>query len=230
MQFYAMSVGILANRKSYYEILEQTQKGDLDISLWLKWFLKALNETFSQVLDIRSFRTNGQPKGRKSMIQTERLELRKFTQQDRDLMLPLLQNADFMAFSPTGAMTKEQAEVRFKQLVDAFPTKGIGKFCVIERSTGDLLGYCGIESFEYQGEDVVEHGYRLKVSARRNGYALEASNAVLSYAKEIGYTKIYAFTESSHTISQHILGKLGFKKCGMGEYQNMPVHYFDKDL
>ena len=30
VRFYAMSVGILAKRHSYYEVLEQTQKGDLD--------------------------------------------------------------------------------------------------------------------------------------------------------------------------------------------------------
>ncbi len=164
------------------------------------------------------------------MLQTKHLELRKFTPQDRESMLPLLQNADFMAFSPTGAMNAEQAEVRFQELVDAFPTKGIGKFCVVERSRGELIGYCGIEAFKYQGKEVVEHGYRLKTSARGHGYATEASEAVMSYAKEAGYTRLYAFTESTHSQSQHILGKLGFKPCGSGEYQNMPVNYFIKKL
>ncbi len=164
------------------------------------------------------------------MIQTEHLELRKFNPQDRESMLPLLQNAEFMAFSPTGAMNAEQAEVRFQELVDAFPKKGIGKFCVVERSTGELIGYCGIEMFKYQDKEVVEHGYRLKTSARGNGYAVEASQAVMLYAKETGYTRLFAFTESSHSQSQYILGKLGFKPCGSGEYQNMPVNYFIKRL
>lgn len=39
VRFYAMSVGILKNRKEYYEILESTQKGGLDITAWLKWYL-----------------------------------------------------------------------------------------------------------------------------------------------------------------------------------------------
>ncbi|MEZ9357180.1 Fic family protein [Vibrio breoganii] len=51
VRFYAMSVGIMANRKSYYEILEQTQKGDLDITEWVVWFCKVLNETFFDVLN-----------------------------------------------------------------------------------------------------------------------------------------------------------------------------------
>lgn len=50
VRFYAMSVGILAKRNSYYEILEQSQKGDLDITEWLVWFLTTLDETFAGVL------------------------------------------------------------------------------------------------------------------------------------------------------------------------------------
>ena len=51
MRFYAMSVAILANRKNYYEILEQSQRGGLDITSWLLWFLDTLGETFAKVLN-----------------------------------------------------------------------------------------------------------------------------------------------------------------------------------
>lgn len=51
VRFYAMSVGIMANRKSYYEILEQTQKGNIDITPWLIWFFTTLNKTFDGVLN-----------------------------------------------------------------------------------------------------------------------------------------------------------------------------------
>lgn len=50
VRFYAMSVGILANRKSYYEILEHTQKGDVNITPWLVWFFNILNSTLDEVL------------------------------------------------------------------------------------------------------------------------------------------------------------------------------------
>ena len=45
IRFYAMSVSILDRRKSYYEILESTQKGNMDITPWLVWFLETLNAT-----------------------------------------------------------------------------------------------------------------------------------------------------------------------------------------
>ncbi len=41
-RFYSMSAQICAERKSYYEILEITQKGNLEITAWLEWFLSCL--------------------------------------------------------------------------------------------------------------------------------------------------------------------------------------------
>lgn len=41
-RFYSMSAQIRAERNDYYDILEATQKGDLDITSWLEWFLGCL--------------------------------------------------------------------------------------------------------------------------------------------------------------------------------------------
>ena len=44
-RFYSMSAQIRVERKQYYEILEKTQKGNLDITIWIKWFLNCLINT-----------------------------------------------------------------------------------------------------------------------------------------------------------------------------------------
>ena len=41
-RFYSMSAQIRLERKEYYKILEETQKGTLDITKWLEWFLECL--------------------------------------------------------------------------------------------------------------------------------------------------------------------------------------------
>lgn len=41
-RFYSMSSQIRSERKKYYEILEKTQKGNIDITEWLDWFLNCL--------------------------------------------------------------------------------------------------------------------------------------------------------------------------------------------
>lgn len=45
-RFYSMSAQIRAERRAYYEILEKTQKGRLDITDWLRWFLTCLDHAF----------------------------------------------------------------------------------------------------------------------------------------------------------------------------------------
>ena len=47
-RFYSMSAQIRQERKEYYEILESTQKGDLDITNWLEWFFACLGRTFDR--------------------------------------------------------------------------------------------------------------------------------------------------------------------------------------
>lgn len=41
-RFYSMSAQIRIERKAYYEILEKTQRGNLDITEWIRWFLNCL--------------------------------------------------------------------------------------------------------------------------------------------------------------------------------------------
>ena len=50
IRLYAMSPVILNKRKSYYEILEQTQKNDSNITNWLVWFLDTLNDSLETTL------------------------------------------------------------------------------------------------------------------------------------------------------------------------------------
>jgi len=45
-RFYSMSAQIRLERKAYYDTLEATQKGGLDITQWLEWFLGCLDRAF----------------------------------------------------------------------------------------------------------------------------------------------------------------------------------------
>lgn len=51
-RFYSMSTQIRKDRKDYYDVLEATQKGGLDITPWLLWFLQCLDRAFVGTNDI----------------------------------------------------------------------------------------------------------------------------------------------------------------------------------
>lgn len=49
-RFHAMSASILADREGYYRVLEASQKGSLDITPWLAWFLRTLKDSLLRAL------------------------------------------------------------------------------------------------------------------------------------------------------------------------------------
>ena len=48
IRFYSLSAAIMERRKEYYDQLEQTQKGEMDITPWLSWFLTVLEDALKQ--------------------------------------------------------------------------------------------------------------------------------------------------------------------------------------
>lgn len=61
-QFYSLSAQLLKERKAYYELLEKCQKGDMDLTNWLLWFLncfhvavKSTNEILNHTLQKAAF-------------------------------------------------------------------------------------------------------------------------------------------------------------------------------
>ena len=53
-RYYSMSSQILQERKTYYEILEKTQKGTLEITMWLDWFIDCLLKSLNSSSDVLS--------------------------------------------------------------------------------------------------------------------------------------------------------------------------------
>jgi Fic family protein len=51
-RFYSMSTQIRLERNGYYAILEATQKGTLDVTAWLQWFLDCLERAFGRAEEI----------------------------------------------------------------------------------------------------------------------------------------------------------------------------------
>jgi len=60
-RFYSLSAQIQRERKDYYDVLEHTQKGTLDVTEWLQWFLGALHravDSAQRTLDTVLVKTN----------------------------------------------------------------------------------------------------------------------------------------------------------------------------
>lgn len=160
------------------------------------------------------------------LIETQRLLLRGFVDQDEALLVALLMDADFMVHAPAGAFDEATAKARFQKFRSDLVNNGLGKLAVVVKSSQALIGYCGIETCLLDGRQEIELGYRLIKSARGLGYATEAAQALLDYYKKIGVEEIVAFTELQNTASINVLKKLGYLAVAESVYQGMPIRIF----
>ena len=81
---------------------------------------------------------------------------------------------------------------------------------LIERSSGLIVGYSGVDWFDFEAQPRLEFGYRLVPGARGKGYATEAGLAVLAIASENFNGEILAIIDPTNQPSQGVACKLGF--------------------
>jgi len=76
-------------------------------------------------------------------VETKRLILRSFREEDIDAMAQLFANPDFMRFS-LGAFTERKKTVDFIEKVRGWDRAGMpSQFAVVSRSEDAVIGYCG---------------------------------------------------------------------------------------
>lgn len=116
----------------------------------------------------------------------------------------------FMVFSESGARDLADATRRFDWMLALTDELAFAKQAVIERSSGTIVGYAGVDYFEFDGESRLELGYRFVTEARGRGYATESARALLDVTRATWHGELLAFIDPANTGSRNVLGKLGF--------------------
>lgn len=102
------------------------------------------------------------------------------------------------------------------------PPSSTGLLAVERKAGGDVIGYCGLVD-SGRGSDVEpELAFELLRRVWGQGYATEASLAVLDWARSSGYERLWATVWDWNTASRRVLAKLGFTETGRTEVD--PVH------
>src|SRR5438132_14377267 len=94
------------------------------------------------------------------ILETSRLILRPFREDDLDLLAELMANPDFMRFS-LGPYTREQTQTVLDKILSWTRAGLPSQFAVIMRSNGTLTGYCGFFHQQVNETTDIEIGYRL---------------------------------------------------------------------
>ena len=142
-------------------------------------------------------------------VTTARLLVRPPREADRDRFVELFSSEDFMVFYPE-VFTEEEATERFDHMMAVCQTVPFGKQPVVERSSGLVVGYTGVDYIDVEGTTWLEWGYRLVPECRGLGYATEASQALLATAHQTYAGELLAIIGPDNVASQKVCRKLGF--------------------
>jgi len=92
-----------------------------------------------------------------------------------------------------------------------------GILAVERKGTADVIGYCGLTIHGNGSPDEPELAYELLHAAHGRGYATEAGRAVVTWASEAGYRRLWAGVWDWNAASRRVLEKLGFREVGRVE-------------
>lgn len=148
-------------------------------------------------------------------LETERLILREFTVDDVDVLVELDSDPEVVHFITGGKPTSREHVVA--EIVPAFldyyrRTPGFGFWAVVEKATGEFLGWFHFRPGDGHPPDEPELGYRLRRSAWGKGYAVEGSRALIDKGfADLGVRRVLAETMAVHTASRRVLEKSGMR-------------------
>ena len=145
------------------------------------------------------------------MIQTERLRLRRWKEEDRQPFYRLNSDARVMEFFPE-CLTRAHSDSLVERINKHFKKHGFGLFAAELRDDRSFTGFVGlaVPSFKAHFTPCVEIGWRLAADYWGRGLATEGARAVVKYAfKELKLDGLVSFTVPENIRSRRVMEKVG---------------------
>jgi RimJ/RimL family protein N-acetyltransferase len=143
-------------------------------------------------------------------LETPRLLLRPFALDDAAAYLPLVSDPAILRYTgeaPVADVEAAREILRTRPLKD-YAERGYGRLAVIEKSSGELVGFSGLKYLAALEETDI--GYRYLPRCWGLGYATEAARASMRHGREsLGLTRIVGLVEPDNHASARVLTKLG---------------------
>ncbi|TNE53924.1 MAG: N-acetyltransferase [Sphingomonadales bacterium] len=149
------------------------------------------------------------------VIETDRLILRKIDESDAELQNRILNTPAVMEYLG-GVKELHEIEAKHAKSMAWFAQRGFGFMMMIEKSSGELVGHCGMKLVDSEyapNKGDHEIGWLVREDRWRFGYANEAMRAVIDWAfTTIGAPYLVALTCEANAPSWRFMEKLGMER------------------
>lgn len=143
------------------------------------------------------------------IAETERLILREMTPDDAPFAFELNSNPEVLKYTGDDPFESVEQARAFLENYSDYQRNGFGRWGVVLKETGKLIGWCGLKRDRETQE--VDLGYRFFQETWNKGFATEASVACLEIgASEFGLERVIARARKENPASYKVMEKLGF--------------------
>ena len=159
------------------------------------------------------------------VIETQRLRLRRMTQNDFDALCRVLRDEETM-YAYEGAFSDDEVQQWLDRQLARYAEYGHGLWLVELKESGEVIGQCGLTYQPWKNEIRLEVGYLFERVHWHNGYASEAAVACKRYAFEVlGADEVCSIIRDTNIASQNVA-----KRNGMTVTDTMVKHYRGVDM
>ena len=145
----------------------------------------------------------------KPILETKRLYLKPFTDNDFELLYKIRSSAEVMKYISSGVRTSEQVNQELSEEIAHQQKYGYSKWACFDKVSNEFVGRAG---FSMMDNGQVEVGYGFLPEYWGKGYATESLNALLKWGlANIDSPEIIAFTSSENLASKRVIEKCGMK-------------------
>jgi RimJ/RimL family protein N-acetyltransferase len=156
------------------------------------------------------------------IVETERLTLRNWREDDRNLFREINRDEKVTAFFPY-RRSHAECDLLFNYNRNMIAETGLGFYALADRQTDEAMGYCGLAKADPPSilpDGSVEIGWRLATRFWGKGYVTEAAACLLEYGRHtLGHPVIHAFAVHDNHRSIAVMRRLGM--------QHLPDEDFD---
>lgn len=158
-------------------------------------------------------------------LKTERLYLREMGQADFPALCTILKDPEVM-YAYEHGFSDEEVQQWLQRQIKRYETYGFGLWAVVEQSSGQMIGQCGLTMQDCNGTEVLEIGYLFQKAAWHKGYATEAASACKAYAfEQLKAEEVFSIIRNNNQPSQKVACKNGMTVCG-----ELTKHYYGMDM
>lgn len=150
---------------------------------------------------------------RQEIASTARLLLRQTSEDDIPVLHErIFADAEVIRFVFAGRRFSLEESAQFIHEQFNFADEHIGLSTLVERASGEVIGFSGLEPCTVLGNDDLELGFVLAKSAWGKGYAFEIGRAQIEVGlDELGCSRLLALAHPENARSIHVIGKLGMR-------------------